>query len=432
MITRIVFSAISVFVYVVAMMVYTPQATLISGQVAGRQFESSDSAYLTATYTNSLFTVVGALMTLALVVAFILIWYKPVKDAIAKAGNAVKNGSSALFVLLAAGAMLSGSSTESYAFFEKVNRTEVYLILPNESAFWIPDVGDNKTSQTSLDSEAYLNEKKIAAKRFIIPHQLLDGSAGYGVISSFKWDYYVPTGRLIVVDRTPYSREWVDSEDRGTSKLKQGFPCQTKEGLNITVGISIGTSVLEKDAAKFLYRFGVKSPVGQIKGDAASIEADGKIIFTSVYYGRSLAEVMDDVVRKKVQTLVCNEIGSRTFVKANEDAVQIITAVETKVKAYFEGVGITLDFIGWANTFEFDPEIQAAVNRLYIAYQDEAIAKLLAPHATTIQALASAQALREFGNKSDGKFPTTIVGMPSDVGGLLRSLMSAQPSAENK
>ena len=74
-------------------------------------------------------------------------------------------------------------------------------------------------------------------------------------------------------------------------------------------------------------------------------------------------------------------------------------------------------------------DIQAAVNRRYIATQDEAIAAVLAPPAATIQALAAAQALRDFGAKSDGKLPTTIVGLPPQMGVLLDSLLKSTAPA---
>lgn len=255
-----------------------------------------------------------------------------------------------------------------------------------------------------------------------MPHVKLAGSAGQSLLAG--WDYYVPAGRLIKVDRTPFSREWVDASDRGTSKTKQGFPCQSLEGLNITVGVSIGTSVSEANAAKFLYRFGVKAPRGEMNGQ---IENDGRIIFTSVYYGRSLWEVMDDVGRKYIQTVVCTEINGRTFDKASEEANAIMDEVKKKATAYFATVGVTLDFIGWADSFEFDKDVQHAVNRRYIAQQDEIIAKALTPHTGTIQALAAAEALRSFGNKTDGKLPTTIVGLPTNINGLLEGLLRSVP-----
>jgi hypothetical protein len=306
------------------------------------------------------------------------------------------------------------SPRPAVAYYDKTDFTEAYTILPNESAFWIPDTGANRDNQSQLETEDYLKANKVAVKRFIVPHQKLSGSGGF-------FDFYVPAGRLIIVDRTPFSREWVSAPHRGTSAKDESFPCQSKEGLNISVGVSIGASVLEANAAKYLYRFGVLAPVGD--------RSDPKTIFTSVFYSRKLAEVMDDVGRKKVQTLVCDEITSRTFDKANEEAVKVMEAVKQKATEYFAAVGITLDFIGWADTFTFDHDVQQAVNRRYIASQDQAVAAALAPYAATIQALAAAEALRSFGQKTDGRLPTTIVGLPPELGGLLGQLLKSGPTA---
>jgi hypothetical protein len=249
------------------------------------------------------------------------------------------------------------TTNRAFAFAETTDRTEAYTILPNQSAFWVPDVGANQKSQAKFESEQYYNDNKIAAKRFQIQHTKLSGSGGYGWGAG--WDLFVPTGRLYIVDRTPFSREWVDAGDRGTSTKKEGFPCQSKEGLNVTVGVSIGASVSEDNAAKFLYNFGVTPPKGS--------PTDPQVIFASIYYGRSLEEVMDDVGRKKVQTLVCNEIGSRTFDAVSSDAIVEMANVEKKIREYFDNVGITLNFIGWGDTFIFDKDVQDAVNTKYIA-----------------------------------------------------------------
>ncbi len=98
----------------------------------------------------------------------------------------------------------------------------------------------------------------------------------------------------------------------------------------------------EANAAKYLYHFGVTPPQGD--------RSDPKVIFTSVYYSRKLADVMDDVGRKKVQTLLCDKITARSFDQANNDA--------------------------------------------------------------------AADALRSFGHRTDGKLPTTIVGLPPEMGPL--------------
>ncbi len=395
---RVLLTIAAVIVYGLFNFLLNPVGTVTTGQQAGQQFQNSDTAFVTTHYALGVFGHLGipAVVLLAVLVA---IWWGVIRRL---AGPAT-------LLLLSALA-----SHPAAAYYEKSDYTEAYTILPNESGFWIPDVGANRDSQAQFESEAYLNANRIALKRFIVPHAKLQGSGTF-------FDFYVPSGRLIIVDRTPFSREWVDATDRGTSRRPEGFPCQSQEGVNITVGVSIGASVTEANAAKYLYRFGVLPPAGD--------RSDPRTIFNSVYYSRKLADVMDDVGRKKVQTLVCEEITARLFDRANAEAVQIMTLVKQKATAYFAEVGITLDFIGWADTFTFDHAVQDAVNRRYIASQDQAIAALLAPYATTIQALAAADALRAFGQKTDGRLPTTIVGLPAETGALMSTLLKPAPGA---
>ena len=397
MLGRIIGSLVAIGIYETIMILLLPRLLLSSGQVAGGQFDNSDSSFVYASLRMGFNGSFGGMPSILLFVVLLAIWWAPLRHRFGKQ------------TITTAFGLLLGVAP-AHAYYDKTDYTEAYTILPNESAFWIPDAGANKDSQTQFDSEAYLNANKVPLKRFIVPHVKLQGSGGF-------YDFYVPAGRLIIVDRTTYSREWVDSAERGTSHKKEGFPCQTIEGLNITVGISVGASVSDANAAKYLGRFGVLP----ISGD----RTNPAIIFNSVYYSRRLAEVMDDVGRKKVQTLVCAEITARTFDKANAEANQIIDSVTKKSVDYFASVGITLDFIGWADTFTFDHDVQDAVNRRYVAAQDKEIAVALAPFADTIQKLAAASALRSFGSHSDGKLPTTIVGLPPDIGGLLSSLLNA-------
>ena len=410
MIGRVVGTVATTLIYGWGVMAYTPRATLITGEAAGHQLDNTDAGYLTAVNTMNFFSAIGTIMTVLFIGVLACIWFTPLR-------NAIKKATPTLAVLLAvAGASLLGT-TDSRAFFEKVDRTEIYPILPNQSAFWIPEVGAVKDKQVQVDSEAFLNENKVQLNRFQIPHQKLAGSAGNSVFSG--WDYYVPAGRLIIVDRTPFSREWVDAQERGTSTKKEGFPCQSKEGLNITVGVALGASVSQANAAKYLFRFGVVPPKGDVKGAADSVENDGKVIFTSVYYSRSVQNVMDDFGRKKILELICDQVTSRTFDKVNEEAKLIKDTAAKQIVDFFAGYGITIDFMGWADTFSFDKDVQDAVNRLYVAKQDEEIGRRLQPYTEVIKALAQAQAQRSFGDKTDGRLPTTFFGMPPEVVGPL-------------
>lgn len=116
-------------------------------------------------------------------------------------------------------------------------------------------------------------------------------------------------------------------------------------------------------------------------------------------YGKSLSQVMDEKVRPRVQSLACDEITKRSLDKNNAEAAAIMDAIQKKVDAYMKSVGITLDFIGWADTFEFDAPVQASINRKYVATQDLAVAQSLAPHTATLQALATAEGTRTIANK---------------------------------
>jgi hypothetical protein len=366
-------------------------APLVSGPMAARQFDNSNAAYVQSQFGINLFTWLGGVTTLALLAVLLLMWWGPARAW--WSARHVRGPAGGLFSLLALGTALVAAAPAN-AYYDKNNYTEVYFILPNESAFFIPDAGANKDTQAAFGSEQYLRDNKIAAKRFEVPHQKLSGTG-------FWSDFYVPTGRLIIVDRTPYSREWVDSAERGTSRRKQGFPCQSKEGLNITVGMEIGASVTEENSPRFLYRFGVRPP----QGDRSKPE----VIFTSVFYGRSLAEVMDGVVRNKVQSLVCDEFTARTLDQANAEALAIRQKAEDSVHKYLESVGITLDFMGWADTFTFDADVQKAIDDRYAADK-------IAPVLPTLQAAAEikmkeglAQGLAAHG------LPANLVAIPSNL-----------------
>lgn len=205
--------------------------------------------------------------------------------------------------------------------------------MPNESGFWIPDTGANKDNQVSMDSEAYYQANKIAFTRFVIPHAKLANTGGW-----VGFDSYVPAGRMIIVDRAPYYREWTMSAHRGTSAKDESAPCQTREGINITTEVGISTAVAEANSAKFLHFFGVNNPAGD--------RSDPQVIFTSVYSGPSLAQVMDGIGRGLVHTAICHEIASRSFDDANANANQIMEAVQKEAGKFLGERGITLEIHG--------------------------------------------------------------------------------------
>ncbi len=386
---RIISSVLIISIGAVVDVLINVPATLALGQIAGKQFEASDTSYLAAQAAFRVFNGLAFFIAAMVILGLALIWAGPIKRAIAS--------------ILALAAFFIFLPHQASAYYNQSDYTENYFILPNESAFFIPDVGDNKSSQAAFGSEQYLTEHKIAAKRFEIPHTKLPNSGLWS-------NYYVPAGRLIVVDRTPVSREWVKSPHRGTAAGDQSFPCQSSEGLDMTVGVAIGASVYEENAPKFLFRFGVNPPTGD--------RNDPNVVFTSVYRGKSLAEVMDGPVRSRVQALVCDEVSARSLGDDNAQAAKIMDDIKKKVTDYMASVGITLDFIGWADTFQFNEDVQSAINRRYIATQDVEVSKTMAPYTGTLQALATAEGTRRVAEKWNGQLPSSVSlwWLPSSIG----------------
>jgi SPFH domain / Band 7 family len=307
-----------------------------------------------------------------------------------------------LFVLLASG-------SQAFAFYDKVDRAEAIYILPDESFFWVPDVGDNKNSQVKLNSEEYYAANKLPVKRFVIPHVKFAGS------SAVWFDFYVPSGRAIIQPRTPYNREWTKDSKRGTSPRDESFPCQDSQGINVTVEIGIGAYVTEEQAPRYLSTFGVKPPKGN--------REDPQIVFTSIYYGKDLPEVMDGVIRTKIQTLVCGEISSRPLDRVNSEANAIMKKITDDATNYCTSKGITLDYIGWAGTFTFDKDVQAAINDRYTA-------QAIAPYLPTLETKALIDAL----NRWDGHAPTTVSlwWLPSGIGDFFSRMFKSESKVQGE
>jgi undecaprenyl pyrophosphate synthase len=90
-------------------------------------------------------------------------------------------------------------------------------------------------------------------------------------------------------------------------------------------------------------------------------------VFASVKYGKSLSDVMDTVVRAKVQQVLAREFSKRPFMKAIAEKAAIIDIVEQSVKDEFSKKGITIAFVGYAEELNFDGRIQKAIDDVAIA-----------------------------------------------------------------
>ena len=257
--------------------------TVALGQLSTMQMQDSNSAYIQA---QTLINVIGQSNPFYygwLLIAFIvwMLWRKNIKALFA--------GAVVLMLML---------PTQSFAYYDNRDLPEYIEIMPNQSAFLIPLTGATKEGQASFMSETFLNENKVAMKRITIPHTLLKTGL-------MEQDKYIPASRLLLVDRTPVTREWVSAGQRGTSNKDEGFRFESAESINMESGIVLSAFVKEEDAAKFVYWFGTKTATNT---DNPSVK------FASVMNGRSLAEVVDDNVRRKVQAILASAAAISAWV----------------------------------------------------------------------------------------------------------------------
>jgi len=381
-----------------------------AGTMAGYQLQNSTSAAFLSQSGVSAFHALPVIATLIFIVALAVIWVPVIRRVLRALAPA-----SAL--VLALGLL---ASHPAYAYYSVQDKAEAVGIPPNSTAFWIPDQGNTQANQQQTDDASFYNSHTVPGKIFVVPHSIFQNSGGTHV---WDQDYYVPDGRLILVDRTPITREWTSEAGTGTSQTNQAFQCQSDDGLNIGAAVSITVSIAPQDAATYLYYFGTDAIVPNPGDDYMSANPnadpsnDPNVIFSSVYHARSLSEVMDTVGHGLVEAAVCQAIGANDLQTDNKDYDSIMTQVQKNAEAYLNPRGITIDNLGWAGTFSFDPDVQKAINNLFIA-------QTVQPVLPALQASAGITAIQSW----DGHLPAslTLLGQDQTMGGLLTGLISAK------
>lgn len=205
-------------------------------------------------------------------------------------------------------------------------------VKPNETAYVIPLETGNKDNQSKLKSEAYLEQNKVAAKRIYVPTQWHETGrmAGDG-----EW---IPTVRIILVDRTPVTREWNDAGSGTNSKNDEAIKVESKESIGFSVCITATTNIPENDATRFLYS----------------------------YSGKTLAQVMDNDIRGYIQNILTTEFGARSLTECQNQRNDVFAKMRISVTEHFKPYGINVVNIGAAGQFVYaDKSIQDAINSKY-------------------------------------------------------------------
>ena len=204
----------------------------------------------------------------------------------------------------------------------------------HETAFVIPLEVGTQENQEKLMSEEYLENRKVAAKRIILGQRRRETGRAW-------WDYqWIPTERVIKVDRKLVTKNWVAEKSKDGKIIKDnGFPLASQDSVGFTIGINLTLMIEEKEAARYLFFFREKS----------------------------LDETAEEVVKGFVQNALSDEIGRLKLTDCQLQKVEIMERVKDRVKAELQQYGITLVTIGLADEFQYDnEEVQNAIDMVYV------------------------------------------------------------------
>ena len=227
------------------------------------------------------------------------------------------------------------------------DRPEYVEIDTSETGFLIPLEGDS-TQQSRFQSEDYLKQRKVAAKRVQILHRW---SQEGRMNNDGRW---IPTVRLVKVNRSPVTREWVSDQSASAggqahvrSTNDKAIWIESSDSVGFSMGFTCTAFISEDDAAKFLYWY----PSG------------------------SLADVMDHEVRGRIQQVAAEVAAKYPLDILRSKKQEIADAVKQDVTAFFTTRGVAVTTVGMFGGMTYEnPEIQKSIDQTFIAQQLKTVA----------------------------------------------------------
>lgn len=213
---------------------------------------------------------------------------------------------------------------------------------PNQTAYVIPLEGATGDSQAKFNSVKFLEDKKVASKRISL--SLREKSTGRGY-----WDYeWIPTVRVIKVDRAPVTREWTASHTSGTAGNDQSMHMQSLDSIMFHIGATITASIAEEDASAFLYHFG----------------------------GKELHSVVDTNIRSFLLGELSGKFAAIKLDESMKDKTTYFAEAGNDAKTYFKQRGITIDYFGIEGGLGYDNDaVQKSLDSKFIAENDKLVAQ---------------------------------------------------------
>jgi regulator of protease activity HflC (stomatin/prohibitin superfamily) len=227
--------------------------------------------------------------------------------------------------------------------------TEYVVVESNEAAFAVPN--DSESAGASVDrSETYW--QAIRDLRTSIPISRTWRSTGGFLNLSGVW---VPSHTVIKVSTMEVSREWNNAASASDSD--QSFSVESLDSQGISVGAVITARIEPENAALYLANFGTIPTNDQ---------------FPTIKIARPLSEVLDGVIRDRLQTILDREHGGRTINQSQNNKAAIWELARVELTAYAATQGVTILVLGGLDGMIYDnAEIQEAIDRSYIREEEQ-------------------------------------------------------------
>src|SRR5215471_6190926 len=225
------------------------------------------------------------------------------------------------------------------------DRPEYVEIDTSETGFLIPLEGDS-TEQVKFQSEDYLKQHKVATKRVQITHRWSQEGRWP---TDGKW---IATVRLIKVNRSPVTREWVTTQTTSSAgavqRADKAIWIESGDSVGFSMGFTCTAFIPEEDASRFLYWY----PTG------------------------SLADVMDKEVRARIQQAAAEVAAKYPLDSLRSRKQEISDAVKQNVTNFFAARGVTITTVGMFGGMTYEnPEIQRSIDQTFIAQQLKVVAE---------------------------------------------------------
>ncbi len=225
------------------------------------------------------------------------------------------------------------------------DRPEYKEIDTSETGFLIPLEGDG-VNQAKFQSEDYLKQRKVAAKRVQITHRW---SQEGRLPNAGRWIAMV---RLVKVNRSPVTREWATAQTStaggASQRADKAIWIESGDSVGFSMGFTCTAFIPEEEASKFLYWY----PSG------------------------SLADVMDKEVRGRIQQAAAEVAAKYPLDSLRTRKQEIADAVKTDVTNFFAARGVIITTVGMFGGMTYEnPQIQKSIDETFVAQQLKVVAQ---------------------------------------------------------